>query len=64
MPSTEKRYIDVFARANGTFTKTIKADVSYVFISSPSGTLISRGNNSDSRSYLGVDWSKAPKGLS
>ncbi|KAI9045419.1 glycoside hydrolase family 115 protein [Aspergillus affinis] len=53
-------YIDIFARANGPFSKSIRSNVSYVSITATPGTLTPPANHSDSRSYLDVDWPKAP----
>lgn len=64
MPPTEKRWLDVFTRANGTFLYNIHSNVSWVSISNPTGNLSSPGNFSDARSIIKVDWSSAPAGKS
>lgn len=58
------RYLDVYARENGTFSYEIKANASYVTVSHSTGTLIAPGDKSDARCVISVDWNKAPEGLS
>ncbi|KAH8667818.1 hypothetical protein BGZ61DRAFT_364987 [Ilyonectria robusta] len=64
MPPSEKRYLDIFTRDNGTFSYKITPNASYVTVSNSRGTLKAPGEKSDIRSFISVDWSKAPKGLS
>lgn len=64
LPSTEKRYIDVFARKNGTFDYLISSNASYVAVSDEEGSLTAPGEASESRSFITIDWDDAPDGLS
>ncbi|KAH8203308.1 hypothetical protein TruAng_002504 [Truncatella angustata] len=64
MPPSESRYIDIFARDNGTFAYTIFTNVSYVSVAEKSGIIEAPGINSDSRNVITVDWDTAPAGLS
>ncbi|KAG9257165.1 uncharacterized protein F5Z01DRAFT_734377 [Emericellopsis atlantica] len=64
MPSTEKRYLDIFTRNNGTFSYHISSNVSYVSVTNDEGTLEAPGSKSDIRSVISVDWEEAPPGLS
>ncbi|KAF7558243.1 hypothetical protein G7Z17_g156 [Cylindrodendrum hubeiense] len=64
MPPSERRYLDIFTRDNGTFSYKITANTSYVTVSNSKGTLTAPGEKSDIRSRISVDWSRAPKGLS
>ncbi|KAH6871562.1 hypothetical protein B0T10DRAFT_417276 [Thelonectria olida] len=64
MPASETRYLDVFARDNGTFFYNINSNASYVTISNKNGTLTAPGNDSDTRCVVSVDWDAAPLGLS
>lgn len=63
MPRSESRYLDIFTRKNGTFSYQIQSNASYVSVSNATGTLYSSGV-SDVRSFISVDWSAAPAGLS
>lgn len=56
MPQTEKRWLDVFIRANDTFSYNISINASYVSVTNSNGTLTAPGNKSDSRSVITVDW--------
>ncbi|KAL5342667.1 hypothetical protein BJX70DRAFT_409660 [Aspergillus crustosus] len=64
MPPSESRYIDIFARKNGTFTYTVSSNASYVTVSNSKGTISAPGNASDTRSVITVDWNSASAGLS
>ncbi|KAL4951724.1 hypothetical protein BDW69DRAFT_186134 [Aspergillus filifer] len=64
MPPTETRYIDIFTRANGTFSYIIQTNASYVSITNARGTLIAPGNSSDARAVISMDRTKAPQGTS
>jgi hypothetical protein len=64
MAPGDTRYIDVFTRANGTFTYKLESNVSYVTLTNSEGKLKSPGNTSDARSVIKVNWSKAPDGRS
>ncbi|KAK2759572.1 hypothetical protein CKAH01_16648 [Colletotrichum kahawae] len=64
MPPPEIRYIDVFARDNGTFSYQIESNATYVTISNPNGTITAPGDSSDKRCVVSVDWDAAPSGLS
>lgn len=64
MPPTESRYIDVFARKNGTFTYTLSSNASYVTVLEEELSLTAPGNKSDCRNIITVDWETAPSGLS
>lgn len=63
MPPTEIRYLDIYARDNGTFSYSITANASYVSVSNGNATLTAPGNNTDTRSVVSVDWDAAPEGL-
>nr|XP_036583889.1 uncharacterized protein CTRU02_06020 [Colletotrichum truncatum]KAF6793148.1 hypothetical protein CTRU02_06020 [Colletotrichum truncatum] len=63
-PTTDKRWLDVFTRANGTFNFEITSNVSWLSISNANGSLTSPGDHTDSRSVFKIDWSSAPKGRS
>lgn len=63
LASSDYRYIDVYTRNNGSFSYTIKSNLSYVSISPSSGTIFS-SNSSDVRANITVDWASAPKGFS
>ncbi|OHE92971.1 hypothetical protein CORC01_11694 [Colletotrichum orchidophilum] len=64
MPLSEIRYIDVFARDNGTFSYEVKSNATYVTVSNPNGTITAPGDRSDKRCIVSVDWDAAPAGLS
>ncbi|KAI6778854.1 uncharacterized protein J7T54_000510 [Emericellopsis cladophorae] len=64
MPPTEKRYVDIFTRNNGTFAYHISSNVSYVFVTNAEGRLEAPGSSSDSRSGISVDCQEAPPGIS
>ncbi|KAL4865075.1 hypothetical protein BDV12DRAFT_211234 [Aspergillus spectabilis] len=64
MPTTDLRYIDIFARKNQTVSYTISSNASYVGVSHAKGLLIAPGTTSDIRSIINVDWETAPDGLS
>ncbi|KAM7221749.1 hypothetical protein V8F06_002957 [Rhypophila decipiens] len=65
-PPTEQRYLDIYARDNGTFSYTITSSApSYLSITKPNGTITAPGptSNADKRSYIFVsDWTSVPKG--
>lgn len=63
MPPSETRYLDIYARDNGTFSYSITANASYVSFSNQNATLSAPGNNTDIRSVVSVDWDAAPEGL-
>ncbi|KAH7325672.1 hypothetical protein B0I35DRAFT_466743 [Stachybotrys elegans] len=64
MPPSDTRYIDIFARKNGTLSYTVLSNASYVSLSKACGSLVSPGDRSDARSVISVDWDAAPAGLS
>lgn len=64
LPPSETRWLDVFTRANGTFSYEISPNASYVSLTNASGTLSAPDGESDSRSTITVDWDEAPDGLS
>ncbi|KAF9877130.1 hypothetical protein CkaCkLH20_05396 [Colletotrichum karsti] len=63
MPPGERRWIDVFTRANGTFAYSVHANASWVSVSESTGVL-SASNHSDARAVIEVDWKAAPTGHS
>ncbi|KAI9149023.1 Intracellular serine protease [Paramyrothecium foliicola] len=64
LPSSDARYIDVFARKNTTFTYKISSNETYVTLSNSEGSLSAPGATSDTRSVITIDWDEAPLGLS
>lgn len=64
MSQTERRYLDIFTRNNGTFSFRATSNVSYVNVSNSSGTLSAPNGPIDLRNYIKVDWASAPPGLS
>ena len=64
MPPTETRYIDIYTRTDGSFSYTVTSNISFVTVSSISGTIKSPVLDSDSRVKISVDWSAAPAGTS
>jgi hypothetical protein len=63
MAPADTRYLDIYTRANGTFTYTITSSASYVTVSPSSGTLTAPGT-SDVRVNIAVNWNAAPSGVS
>jgi hypothetical protein len=63
MAPSDNRYMDIYTRANGTFTYTITSNASYVIVSPSTGTLTAPGA-SDARVSISVDWNAAPNGIS
>ncbi|PVF92161.1 hypothetical protein CPB86DRAFT_830181 [Serendipita vermifera] len=63
MPPSDVRYLDIYTRANGTFTYNITSNASYISVSPSSGTLTSPGS-SDVRAMISVDWNAAPSRVS
>jgi len=55
-PNTS-RYIDIFNRGSQVFNYTVTSSAPYVKVSAPSGSI-----DHQSRIWVSVDWSKAPKG--
>lgn len=64
MPPGDIRYLDIYARDNGTFSYRVTSNETFVSITNPTGTLAAPGNKSDIRCEITVDWDKAPSGLS
>lgn len=64
MPPTEKRWIEIYTRDNGTFSYMVQPKVLYVSVTNPTGTLSAPGNHSDARSIINVYWDAAPADLS
>ncbi|KAH0425954.1 immunoglobulin I-set domain-containing protein [Colletotrichum camelliae] len=64
LPPGQRRWIDVFCRANGTFEWRIEANVSWVGVDKDEGTLEAPGGMDEARVNIEVDWSSAPKGRS
>lgn len=62
-PTSDVRYVDVYARANGSFEYCISWNASYVKVTPSSGTIVAPGSKSDVRALITVDWERAPKGL-
>ncbi|KAE8152126.1 hypothetical protein BDV25DRAFT_138173 [Aspergillus avenaceus] len=63
MPPSETRYIDIFTRANGTFSYKIQSNASYISLTNANGTVTAPGNP-DTRAIITIDWTKAPHGKS
>ncbi|KAK3325613.1 hypothetical protein B0H66DRAFT_130772 [Apodospora peruviana] len=61
---SEQRWLDVYARDNGTFSYTITSDTPYVKITNAKSTITAPGAGSDIRSIVTVDWTAAPAGSS
>lgn len=63
-PQADKRWVEVFARKNGTFSYSIISNTSYVKLSQATGNIKAPGGPSDIRSLISVDWKSAPNGRS
>ncbi|KAK0651956.1 hypothetical protein B0T16DRAFT_322524 [Cercophora newfieldiana] len=63
-PPSVNRYIDIFARGDGTFFYDITANVSFVNVTNRRGSISSPAGPTDIRSILGVNWAAAPAGSS
>ncbi|KFY76946.1 hypothetical protein V498_09471 [Pseudogymnoascus sp. VKM F-4517 (FW-2822)] len=63
MPPGETRYLDIYARDNGTFSYKVTSNETFVSITKPRGRLTAPGRKSDVRCEITVDWDKAPSGL-
>ncbi|KAH7018470.1 uncharacterized protein B0I36DRAFT_377655 [Microdochium trichocladiopsis] len=61
MPASQSRYVDIFARRQGTVDYTISANETYITVSNSNGTLSS---SADIRSVISVNWESAPAGSS
>ena len=62
-PSIE-RWVDVYARGDGTFSYSITCDKAYVNVTNANGKVSSPSGPSDVRSIVTVDWDAAPAGSS
>lgn len=65
LPPADVRWLEVFARRNGTFAYTISSNASFVTVTSGNGTITAPGGgdgDSDVRSVVGVNWDEAPEG--
>lgn len=60
----QARWLDIFARKNGTFAYTISTNASFVSISYGNGSITSPSATTDIRSVISVDWDKTPPGIS
>lgn len=60
----QARWLDIFARKNGTFAYTISTNASFVSISYGNGSITSPSSTTDIRSVISVDWDKTPPGIS
>ena len=63
-PPSVDRYLDVFARADGSFSYEITSNASFVNITHRRGTVTSPGVASDTRAVVRADWAAAPAGNS
>ena len=61
---SEQRYLDIYARDNGTFSYTIASPSPYITLTNPQGTVTAPGPTTDIRSLISVNWSLAPPGSS
>jgi len=64
MPPGEQRYVDIYARKNGTYSWSISSNASYLTVSPQSGTINAPGNGSDARSVISIDWTQVTSGIS
>lgn len=62
MSPSDRRWLEVYTRDNGTFTYSITSNASFVSITNARQTLAAPSGASDSRSTLAVDWESAPSG--
>ncbi|KAL8289511.1 hypothetical protein RB597_001221 [Gaeumannomyces tritici] len=62
LPPADVRWLEIFARKNGTFPYTITSNASFVTVSNAEGTITAPGDGSDVRSVVSVDWDAAPEG--
>ncbi len=60
-PVADKRWVDIFARDDGSFTYKITSNATYVSVSNAQGTVTSP---TDTRSVITIDWDAAPSGSS
>lgn len=58
----QARWLDIFARKNGTFEYIILINASFVSASYANGSITSPSPGTDIRSIISVDWNKAPPG--
>lgn len=63
MPPGDIRYLDIYARDNGTFSYKITSNETFVSITNPTGTVTAPGNKTDVRCEITVNWDEAPSGL-
>jgi hypothetical protein len=64
MSPSDRRWLEVYTRDNGTFAYSISTNASFVSISNPNRTLSAPSGTSDVRCILAVDWKSAPAGYS
>ncbi|KAK4669707.1 uncharacterized protein QC763_205350 [Podospora pseudopauciseta] len=62
MAPSDQRWLDVFARDNGTFSYRITSNASFVSVTNAQNTISTTSGTTDIRSLISVDWSKAPVG--
>lgn len=58
----QSRWLDIFARKNGTFEYAISTNASFVSASNDTGSITSPSSTTDIRSIISIDWGKAPPG--
>ncbi|KAM7194757.1 hypothetical protein V8F20_007777 [Naviculisporaceae sp. PSN 640] len=66
-PPNEQRYLDIYARDNGTFSYSITSSAPYINITNPKGTITAPGpvSSTDIRCLISVsDWTLVPQGSS
>ncbi|KAK3328444.1 hypothetical protein B0T19DRAFT_424554 [Cercophora scortea] len=64
MAPSDRRWIDIYARDNGTFSYKMSSNASYVTATNSAQTVASPGDSSDIRAIVSVDWASAPAGSS
>jgi len=64
LPPSDRRWLEVYARDNGTFTYSITSNASFVSVSNSKLTLSTSSGVSDIRCLLTVNWDSAPSGYS
>lgn len=59
----QARWLDVFARRNGTFAYSISSNASFLSVSNRNGSITSPSPTTDTLVVISVDWAKAPPGI-
>lgn len=59
----QARWLDIFARRNGTFTYAVSSNASFLSVSNRNGSITSPSSTTDNHNFISVHWAKAPPGI-